>query len=169
MNKILYAQCLVVFRSSLTAELPLEFPDGTTPVTCRVSVYDSSTDRKVGVGASLMKACVPPLAAGSLYMEEVQVKVRYFQCSQSVAWKLLYVDIIIVSWRWFSIILISTLVSSAIFLLGAWLRSLVFCFKRYIYVLLDDNICISDSKTINTVLTNCWNLVSPLIAWHLRS
>lgn len=63
---------------SLTAELPLEFPDGTTPVTCRVSVYDSSTDRKVGVGSSMMKACVPPLAAGSLYMEEVVVKVRVF-------------------------------------------------------------------------------------------
>ncbi|KAL6502667.1 hypothetical protein OROHE_024320 [Orobanche hederae] len=55
------------------AELPLEFPDGTTPVTCRVSVYDSSTDSKVGVGSSMAKACVPPLPAGSLYMEEVQV------------------------------------------------------------------------------------------------
>ncbi|GFQ06614.1 upf0183 protein at3g51130 [Phtheirospermum japonicum] len=59
--------------SSLKAELPLEFPDGTTPVTCRVSVYDSSTDSKVGVGSSMSKACVPPLPAGSLYMEEVQV------------------------------------------------------------------------------------------------
>ncbi|KAK6150576.1 hypothetical protein DH2020_015508 [Rehmannia glutinosa] len=78
LNNIFDAQCLVFFSSSLTAELPLEFPDGTTPVTCRVSVYDSSTDRKVGVGSSLVKACVPPLAAGSLYMEEVQVKVKYF-------------------------------------------------------------------------------------------
>ncbi|XP_015889692.3 PHAF1 protein At3g51130 isoform X1 [Ziziphus jujuba] len=56
------------------AELPLEFPDGTTPVTCRVSVYDSSTDRKVGVGSSMDKASAPPLPTGSLYMEEVQVK-----------------------------------------------------------------------------------------------
>ncbi|KAL8047315.1 hypothetical protein ABFX02_08G232800 [Erythranthe guttata] len=43
-------------------------------ITCRISVYDSSTDRKVGVGASFMKACVPPLPDGSLYMEQVQVK-----------------------------------------------------------------------------------------------
>nr|XP_048335898.1 PHAF1 protein At3g51130 isoform X3 [Ziziphus jujuba var. spinosa] len=48
--------------------------DGTTPVTCRVSVYDSSTDRKVGVGSSMDKASAPPLPTGSLYMEEVQVK-----------------------------------------------------------------------------------------------
>ncbi|KAL7192987.1 hypothetical protein ACSBR2_024739 [Camellia fascicularis] len=57
------------------AELPLEFPDGTTPVTCRVSVYDSSTDSKVGVGSLMDKASAPPLPAGSLYMEEVQVKI----------------------------------------------------------------------------------------------
>lgn len=57
------------------AELPLEFPDGTTPVTCRVSIYDSSTDKKVGVGSLMDKASVPPLPAGSLYMEEVLVKV----------------------------------------------------------------------------------------------
>ncbi|KAL1536643.1 PHAF1 protein-like isoform X2 [Salvia divinorum] len=43
------------------------------PVTCRISVYDSSTDRKVGVGSSIIKLCVPSLAAGSLYMEEVVV------------------------------------------------------------------------------------------------
>lgn len=60
---------------SVKAELPLEFPDGTTPVTCRVSIYDSSTDSKVGVGSSMDKARAPPLPAGSLYMEEVQVKV----------------------------------------------------------------------------------------------
>ncbi|XP_047956532.1 PHAF1 protein At3g51130-like isoform X2 [Salvia hispanica] len=65
-----YAQ----FCHDREAEVPLEFPDGTTPVACRISVYDSSTDRKVGVGSSMMKACVPPLAAGSLYMEEVAVK-----------------------------------------------------------------------------------------------
>ncbi|KAL0391499.1 UNVERIFIED_CONTAM: hypothetical protein Slati_4535000 [Sesamum latifolium] len=65
-----YAECC----RDREAELPLEFPDGTTPVSCRVSVYDSSTDSKVGVGSSLAKACVPPLPAGSLYMEEVQVK-----------------------------------------------------------------------------------------------
>ncbi|GFY87977.1 hypothetical protein Acr_05g0016160 [Actinidia rufa] len=53
------------------AELPLEFPDGTTPVTCRVSIYDSSTDSKVGVGSLMDKASAPPLPAGSLYMEEL--------------------------------------------------------------------------------------------------
>ena len=58
-----------------TAELPLEFPDGTTPVTCRVSIYYSSTDGKVGVGSSMERAAAPPLPAGSLYMEEVHVKV----------------------------------------------------------------------------------------------
>lgn len=57
------------------AELPLEFPDGTTPVTCRVSIYDSSTDSKVGVGSLTDKAHAPPLPAGSLYMEEVHVEV----------------------------------------------------------------------------------------------
>lgn len=59
----------------MKAELPLEFPDGTTPVTCRVSIYDSSTDKKVGVGALMDKAFAPPLPIGSLYMEEVHVKV----------------------------------------------------------------------------------------------
>lgn len=62
----------------VAAELPLEFPDGTTPVTCRVSVYDSSPDIKVGVGALMNKAIVPPLPAGSLYMEEVHAKVGVF-------------------------------------------------------------------------------------------
>jgi hypothetical protein len=56
------------------ADLPLEFPDGTTPVTCRVSIYDSSTDSKVGVGSLMDKAVVPALPAGSLYMEEVHAK-----------------------------------------------------------------------------------------------
>nr|CAB3468998.1 unnamed protein product [Digitaria exilis] len=56
------------------ADLPLEFPDGTTPVTCRVSIYDSSTDSKVGVGSLMDKAAVPALPAGSLYMEEVHAK-----------------------------------------------------------------------------------------------
>uniref|UniRef100_A0A7N0UGB6 Uncharacterized protein n=1 Tax=Kalanchoe fedtschenkoi TaxID=63787 RepID=A0A7N0UGB6_KALFE len=56
------------------AELPLEFPDGTTPVTCRVSIYDSSTDSKVGIGSKMGKAIAPALPAGSLYMEEVHVK-----------------------------------------------------------------------------------------------
>ena len=60
------------------AELPLEFPDGTTPVTCRVSVYDSSTDKKVGVGSLMNRASAPPLPVGSLYMEEVQIKVSFF-------------------------------------------------------------------------------------------
>lgn len=57
------------------AELPLEFPDGTTPVTCRVSIYGNDTDKKVGVGSLMDKATVPPLPSGSLYMEEVIVKV----------------------------------------------------------------------------------------------
>ncbi|XP_021274630.1 UPF0183 protein At3g51130 isoform X5 [Herrania umbratica] len=56
------------------AELPLEFPDGTTPVTCRVSIYDTSEGKKVGVGSLMDKASAPPLPAGSLYMEEVQAK-----------------------------------------------------------------------------------------------
>jgi hypothetical protein len=59
----------------MKAALPLEFPDGTTPVTCRVSIYDSSTDKKVGVGSLMDKATAPPLPVGSLYMEEVHVKV----------------------------------------------------------------------------------------------
>lgn len=71
---------LIANLSSLTilavlAELPLEFPDGTTPVACRVSVYDSSSDSKVGVGTLMNKASVPSLPAGSLYMEEVHAKV----------------------------------------------------------------------------------------------
>ncbi|KAI3855365.1 hypothetical protein MKX03_025323 [Papaver bracteatum] len=56
------------------AELPLEFPDGTTPVTSRVSIYDKSSESKVGVGALMTKALAPPLPAGSLYMEEVHAK-----------------------------------------------------------------------------------------------
>ncbi|GKF37982.1 hypothetical protein Tco_0114740, partial [Tanacetum coccineum] len=34
-----------------------------------------STDSKVGVGSLMSKASAPPLPAGSLYMEEVHVKV----------------------------------------------------------------------------------------------
>ncbi|KAJ0097142.1 hypothetical protein Patl1_29040 [Pistacia atlantica] len=56
------------------AELPLEFPDGTTPVTCRVSICDSSPDKKVGVGSVMDKAIAPPMPPGSLYMEEVHAK-----------------------------------------------------------------------------------------------
>ncbi|KAJ6353271.1 hypothetical protein OIU76_002313 [Salix suchowensis] len=56
------------------AELPLEFPDGTTPVTCRVSIYDGSADKKVGVGSLMHKASAPPLLPGNPYMEEVLVK-----------------------------------------------------------------------------------------------
>ncbi|CAO2828053.1 unnamed protein product [Amaranthus hypochondriacus] len=56
------------------AELPLEFPDGTTPVACRVCIYDGSMGKKVGVGSLMDKAIVPPLPIGSLYMEEVHVK-----------------------------------------------------------------------------------------------
>ncbi|KAJ7533532.1 hypothetical protein O6H91_13G054000 [Diphasiastrum complanatum] len=64
------------------AELPLEFPDGTTPVMSRVCIYDSAISGGggttggvgVGVGASLKKAMPPQLPLGSLYMEEVHVK-----------------------------------------------------------------------------------------------
>lgn len=63
---------------AIAAELPLEFPDGTTPVTSRVCVYDGSSDSKVGVGSILNKATVPPLPSGSLYMEEVHAKVTIF-------------------------------------------------------------------------------------------
>ncbi|XP_021642173.2 PHAF1 protein At3g51130 isoform X1 [Hevea brasiliensis] len=56
------------------AELPLEFPDGTTPVTCRVFIYDSSTNKKGGLGSLIDNASAPPLPATSLYMEEVHVK-----------------------------------------------------------------------------------------------
>ncbi|KMZ65975.1 hypothetical protein ZOSMA_303G00180 [Zostera marina] len=62
------------FQGVVPAELPIEFPDGTTPVTCRISVYDSSPNSKVGVGSLLNKALAPPLPSGSLYMEEVHVK-----------------------------------------------------------------------------------------------
>ncbi|KAK1581212.1 hypothetical protein Q3G72_004049 [Acer saccharum] len=55
-------------------ELLLEFPDGTTPVSCRVSIYDGSTDKKVGVGSLMAKAVTPPLPLASLYMEEMHVK-----------------------------------------------------------------------------------------------
>ncbi|XP_020243197.1 UPF0183 protein At3g51130-like isoform X1 [Asparagus officinalis] len=67
-----YTSCF--HDGEVSAELPLEFPDGTTPVTCRVSVYDSSSDNKVGIGSLMDKASVPPLPAGSLYMEEVHAK-----------------------------------------------------------------------------------------------
>ncbi|XP_031286930.1 UPF0183 protein At3g51130-like [Pistacia vera] len=62
------------------AELPLEFPDGTTPVTCRVSIYDSSPDKKVGVGSVMDKAIAPPMPPGSLYMEEVHAKLGEGLC-----------------------------------------------------------------------------------------
>jgi hypothetical protein len=57
------------------AELPLEFPDGTTPVMSRVCIYDSAVGGGVGVGAPLKIALPPQLPLGSLYMEEVHAKV----------------------------------------------------------------------------------------------
>lgn len=69
-----YLTCHIYFLL-YKAALPLEFPDGTTPVTCRVSIYDNSSDKKVGVGKLMDRASVPPLPTGSLYMEEVHVKV----------------------------------------------------------------------------------------------
>lgn len=74
-----YSVIIVFVFLIMAAELPLEFPDGTTPVTCRVSVYDSSTDKKVGVGSLMDRASAPPLPTGSLYMEEVHVKVSFYQ------------------------------------------------------------------------------------------
>lgn len=62
----------------VVTEFLFEFPNGTTPVIWRVSVYDSCPDSKVGVGSSLNKALVPPLPAGSLYMEEIHAKVILF-------------------------------------------------------------------------------------------
>jgi hypothetical protein len=56
------------------AELPLEFPDGTTPVMSRVCIYDSAVGGGVGVGAPLKIALPPQLPLGSLYMEEVHAK-----------------------------------------------------------------------------------------------
>jgi hypothetical protein len=47
------------------AELPLEFPDGTTPVMSRVCIYDSSAGVGVGVGAALKKAVLPQLPNAS--------------------------------------------------------------------------------------------------------
>ncbi|KAL3680902.1 hypothetical protein R1sor_023858 [Riccia sorocarpa] len=55
------------------AELPLEFPDGTTPVMSRVCIFDSSIGG-VGVGGELKKAVLPQLPPGSAYMEEVHAK-----------------------------------------------------------------------------------------------
>ncbi|GAB4847503.1 hypothetical protein Ancab_026561 [Ancistrocladus abbreviatus] len=55
-------------------ELPLDFPDGTTRVTCRVCIDDSSTDEEVGVGSLTYKDVARPLPAGGLYMEEVHLK-----------------------------------------------------------------------------------------------
>ncbi|CAI9768721.1 unnamed protein product [Fraxinus pennsylvanica] len=67
-----YAECCF----DREAELLLEFPDGTTPVTCRVSIYDSSADSKVRLGSPMDKARAPLLPASILYMEEVQVKIE---------------------------------------------------------------------------------------------
>ncbi|MQL98696.1 hypothetical protein Taro_031416 [Colocasia esculenta] len=68
-----YSSCC--HDGEVATELPLEFPDGTTPVTCRVSIYDNSSDSKVGVGSLMDKASAPLLPSGSLYMEELHVKV----------------------------------------------------------------------------------------------
>lgn len=65
------------------AELPLEFPDGTTPVMSRVCIYDSTVGGGVGVGAPLKIALPPQLPPGSLYMEEVHAKVRRGAISHS--------------------------------------------------------------------------------------
>eukprot|EP00252_Welwitschia_mirabilis_P008438 TRINITY_DN20270_c0_g2_i1.p1 TRINITY_DN20270_c0_g2~~TRINITY_DN20270_c0_g2_i1.p1 ORF type:complete len:407 (+),score=58.00 TRINITY_DN20270_c0_g2_i1:201-1421(+) len=58
------------------AELPLEFSDGTTPVTSRVCIYDKSSGGNIGVGVGNLfkRAVLPPLPAGSDYMEEVHAK-----------------------------------------------------------------------------------------------
>ncbi|EFJ28090.1 hypothetical protein SELMODRAFT_231702 [Selaginella moellendorffii] len=60
------------------AELPIEFPDGTTPVMSRVCIYDGALGGNVEAGANLaalIKKAIPPqLPSGSLYMEEVHAK-----------------------------------------------------------------------------------------------
>ncbi|KAG6541426.1 hypothetical protein Mapa_017204 [Marchantia paleacea] len=58
-----------------SAELPLEFPDGTTPVMSRVCIFVGKLGNVgVGVGGQLKKAVLPQLASGSSYMEEVHVQ-----------------------------------------------------------------------------------------------
>lgn len=56
------------------AELPLEFPDGTTPVMSRLCIYDGTVLAGPGSTALVKKALPPQLPSGSLYMEEVHVK-----------------------------------------------------------------------------------------------
>ncbi|WJX19367.1 hypothetical protein P8452_09073 [Trifolium repens] len=75
-EKFTSSHMLTLFLFIMKVELPLEFPDGTTPVTCRVcvSIYDSSSGKKIGVGSLMDKASAPPLPTGSIYMEEVHVK-----------------------------------------------------------------------------------------------
>eukprot|EP00897_Mesotaenium_endlicherianum_P009479 jgi/Mesen1/855/ME000112S10998 len=62
------------------AELPLELPDGTTPVATRVRLFAGSPAR-VGANSSTstaaaqwLKAQPPPLPPGSIYMEEVHAR-----------------------------------------------------------------------------------------------
>jgi hypothetical protein len=55
-----------------------------------VSIFDGSSDGKVGVGSSMDKAVVPPLPAGSLYMEEVHAKV-YFSSSAQIQLALFFI------------------------------------------------------------------------------
>ncbi|RDX78179.1 UPF0183 protein, partial [Mucuna pruriens] len=55
-------------------KLSLEFPYGTTLVTCCVSIYDNSFGKKVGMESLMNEAFTPPLLASNIYMEEVQVK-----------------------------------------------------------------------------------------------
>lgn len=58
----------------VSVELPLKFPNGTTPVTCHISAYDSSLDIKASMESLMGKALAPILPAGCLYMEEVHVE-----------------------------------------------------------------------------------------------
>ena len=83
--KILLKVCVPTLLGALSdrhtwsaAELPLEFPDGTTPVMSRVCIYDSAVGGGVGVGAPLKIALPPQLPLGSLYMEEVHAEVSPF-------------------------------------------------------------------------------------------
>ncbi|RDX87355.1 UPF0183 protein, partial [Mucuna pruriens] len=52
--------------------LPLEFPNGTTVVTCCVSIFDSSS-KKVGVGCLMNKAFAPPLPADNIYKKRFNI------------------------------------------------------------------------------------------------
>jgi len=68
------------------AELPLEFPDGTTPVASRICVY-SGTINKL---QSLNEVQPPPLPAGTHYFEKVTVALEHGLTFESIQQALLF-------------------------------------------------------------------------------